>query len=75
MSTPAAPVLRDIKRGAQPDMIEFTLTDGSILIAHAHGVHTDERLRTREALLKVLTHRLPRSRRGEGAASAPPRRP
>ena len=50
----APPVLREVRRGTEPDALEFILTDGTVLIAHAHGIHTDERRRTREALLKVL---------------------
>jgi hypothetical protein len=49
----AAPV-RDICRGPEPDELEFTLVDGTVLIAHAHGVHRDEQLRTREALMAAL---------------------
>ena len=50
----AALVLREVRRGTEPDELEFILTDGTVLIAHAHGIHADEQRRTREALLKVL---------------------
>ncbi len=47
--------VRDVRRGAELDSIEFTLVDGTVLIAHAHGLNADEALRTRERLLKILT--------------------
>jgi hypothetical protein len=50
----AQPVLREVRRGTEPDELEFILADGTVLIAHAHGIQVDEQRRTREALLKVL---------------------
>jgi hypothetical protein len=52
MTAPAA--LVDIRRGRDGDSIEFTDVTGKVLIAHAHGIHPEERQRTREALLKLL---------------------
>lgn len=46
--------VRDVRRGAELDSIEFTLTDDSVLIAHAHGIG-DEKGRVRERLFKVLS--------------------
>jgi hypothetical protein len=47
--------LREVRRGEASDELDFILSDGSVLIAHAHGLHADEQLRVREALLKVLS--------------------
>lgn len=54
MTTMPAPTLRDVRRGVEPDELELTTTDGTVLILHAHGVHVDERRRTREAVLQLL---------------------
>lgn len=55
MSSPATPpVLRDIRRGEQPDTIEFIDDDGKVLLARAWGVDERERARVREALLSLL---------------------
>lgn len=51
-------VLRDVRRGEAPDELEVIDTTGAVLIVHAHGVHADEKLRTREAVLKLLAHAL-----------------
>jgi hypothetical protein len=50
--TPAE--LRDIRRGECGDEIELIDSAGCVVILHAHGVHPDERLRTRERALKLL---------------------
>ena len=50
--------LREVARGREPDELEFITTDGSVLLAHAHGVHADEQLRTREAIFRLLWERL-----------------
>jgi hypothetical protein len=59
MSRSATSTVRDIRRGVEGDAIEFTLEDGRVLITHCHGVHADEKLRTREALLQVLLKSFP----------------
>lgn len=53
-----------VERGAAPDVIELIDDAGLVYLMHAHGVHDDERARTREAVLKLLRGVL---------ASAPPR--
>jgi hypothetical protein len=58
--TPPAPrdvVPREVRRGREPDEREFITSDGHVLIAHAHGVHIEERRRTREAILRRLEER------------------
>ena len=47
-------MLREVRRGGEPDELEFIIHDGQVLIAHAHGVHVEERQRTREAILRLL---------------------
>jgi hypothetical protein len=54
MSTPAPPVLRDIRRGEQSDVIEFIDETGKVLLARSWGVDEYERARTREGLLLLL---------------------
>jgi hypothetical protein len=52
IATPAG--LREIRRGECADEVYLVATDGTVTILHAHGVHADERLRTRERALKLL---------------------
>jgi hypothetical protein len=56
MSREIAPpvALREIRRGEFADELYLIATDGTVTILHAHGVHADERLRTRERALKLL---------------------
>jgi len=49
---PAA--LREIRRGEVPDELHFIDEEGSVTIAHAHGLNVDEQIRTRERLLWLL---------------------
>jgi hypothetical protein len=48
------PGLREIRRGEAPDEIEVIDEEGYVLLARAHGVTPDERLRVRERLLRLL---------------------
>lgn len=50
-----APALREVRRGEDLDEIQLVATDESVLIVHAHGLHADEKLRTRETALKLLS--------------------
>jgi hypothetical protein len=50
--------LREVRRGGEPDELEFITSDGHVLLAHAYGLHADEQLRTREAILRLLVERL-----------------
>ena len=56
MSHERAPAgtLREIRRGECADGIELIDSAGNVTILHAHGVHPDERLRTRERALQLL---------------------
>ena len=47
-------VLVDVRRGADPDVIEFITDDGNVILARAWGVHPDEQRRTREAIVQLL---------------------
>jgi hypothetical protein len=49
-----APALREIKRGECGDEIELIDSTGNVVLLHAHGVHPDEQLRTRELALWLL---------------------
>jgi hypothetical protein len=53
-------VLVDVRRGEALDTLELIDDAGTVLLAHAHGVHDDERLRTREVLLRLLRGALDR---------------
>ncbi|HTK42080.1 MAG TPA: hypothetical protein VL287_10870 [Gemmatimonadales bacterium] len=57
MKPAAALTLREIRRGEVSDEIEQIDTAGHVTILHAHGVHPDEQLRTRETALKLLATR------------------
>jgi hypothetical protein len=57
-------VLVRVERGEAFDVVELIDDAGNVLLAHAHGIHDDERLRTREALLRLMRALL---------ATAPPR--
>jgi len=59
VSAEASANVRDVRRGAEGDAVEFTLADGRVIIVHCHGVHADERLRVREALMLVLLRSFP----------------
>jgi hypothetical protein len=50
--------LREVARGREPDELQFIASDGRVLLAHAHGVHLEERRRTREAILTLLREQL-----------------
>lgn len=67
MKPAPALTLREVLRGEAPDEIQLITTDGSVLIAHAHGVHDDERLRTREAALRLLSEAGLRNRAASGS--------
>jgi hypothetical protein len=56
---PAA-ALREVRRGDDGDEIHLIDTEGRVTIVHAHGIHDDERLRTRERALQLLSEALPR---------------
>lgn len=60
MSGDSASGLREIRRGEQLDEIYLVDIEGRVVIVHAHGIHDDERLRTREAALRLLSEALPR---------------
>jgi hypothetical protein len=45
--------LREIRRG-DADLLELVTTDGAMILLHAHGVHLDEQVCTKERALKVL---------------------
>jgi hypothetical protein len=47
-----------VERGQAGDILELIDDAGLVYIVHAHGVHDDERLRTREALLRLLREAL-----------------
>jgi hypothetical protein len=51
-------VLVRVERGEVFDVIELIDDAGNVLLAHAHGIHDNERLRTREALLRLLRAQL-----------------
>jgi hypothetical protein len=44
--------LVDVRRGEGPDTL--IAADGTVWIAHSHGIHTDEKLRVRESILRLL---------------------
>jgi hypothetical protein len=53
-----SPALQEVRRGAAPDELEVIDQTGTVLILHAHGMHTDEQLRTRERALRLLADAL-----------------
>jgi hypothetical protein len=54
MKAAPVPCLREIRRGENADELELIDATGNVLILHAHDVHPDEQLRTRELALKLL---------------------
>jgi hypothetical protein len=54
MKPARAPSLREARQGDEPDEIHLVADDGAVLIVHAHGLHVDEQLRVREAVLRLL---------------------
>jgi 4-hydroxy-3-methylbut-2-enyl diphosphate reductase IspH len=52
--------LRDVRRGEDPVELYLVDADGRVVILHAHGVHDDERLRTRERALQLLSETVAR---------------
>jgi hypothetical protein len=55
VSTDAAPGLRQVRRGDDPDELQLVTTDGRVVILRGYGLTIDEQIRTREAALKLLT--------------------
>ena len=53
-------MLSQIRRGEAPDELELLDGAGLIVILHAHGIHDDEKLRTRERALRLLSEVLAR---------------
>ena len=62
MKPARAPAFREARQGDEPDEILLVADDGSVLIVHAHGLHSDEKYRTRAAVLKLLQSATPRER-------------
>ncbi len=60
MSGDSPACLRQVRRGDDVDELHLIDTAGRVVILHAHGVHDDERLRTRERALQLLGEVLPR---------------
>jgi hypothetical protein len=50
----AVSTLVDVRRGADPDVLEFLTDDGTVWLARAWGVHPDEQRRTREAIVQLV---------------------
>jgi len=44
----APPALREVRRGESADELELIDSAGNVVLLRAHGVHDDERFRTRE---------------------------
>jgi hypothetical protein len=53
-------VLVRVERGVLPDTLELIDDAGLVYLMRAWGVHDDERLRTREAVLRLLREALER---------------
>ncbi len=47
--------IRDVRRGAEPGTLEFTLASGEVYHAVCYGVHEQERLRVQGELLAALS--------------------
>jgi hypothetical protein len=55
-----AGVIASVRRGEEPDELYLVTSDGKAILLHAHGVHPEERMRVREAALKLLGEALAR---------------
>ena len=50
----AADPVRDVRPGAEPGTLEFTLLSGEVCHATCYGVHEQEKLRVQGELLAAL---------------------
>ena len=50
--------LREVRRGEDPDELQLVTTDGHVILLSGYGLTPDERIRTREAAVTLLSEAL-----------------
>jgi hypothetical protein len=60
MSPTASAILREVRRGADPDELQLVTTDGRVILLTGYGLTPDEKIRMREAAFKLLSEVLGR---------------